>query len=200
MSNIYIMDIIEFLQIDEILINIILQVDDVDILRNLYQTSKIFTNHFENTFILNKLSIKYDLQKYTINNFLDLVICYQFKVDAPQQFNIPFHFRSLSQEFIWKKRDVWINRLHKVKSKLIDNTTNARTSNQFTLLAGILVEMRIQQLINFCSMTPSEDLYDSVNNLYLQSKNKSYFENIYNYVNNYVNDYLNNSNLRLEYK
>ena len=169
-------DIVNFYQINEIVIEIIYQ-SDIDVLQILYFTSKIFTNHLQNSFILKRLQLKWDLQKFPVDNFRRLLYNYQNKIDAPK-FNI-FDLHGFYHEInIWHKKTQWINRLHKLQtSELVSMEHFGFYELPSQMWIGNLnkatywTDFYIYKIENNMQ-TPNEEFYDTINNLYYQLNNK----------------------------
>ena len=175
---------IQFPQIDEINIKLLLLIDDVNMIKALYETSKnYFANHLNTPFILNRLKTKFGVEKYTINNFGDLLEAYECKIGSPPQFDSFSTDEKLPPELIWdkEKKDSWLTKVYIVQnSNLIKKSTNGRT-----MLIGD--QFQLERLYNHPStnscwsdgsimmtksdiITPSEQMYDLINKLYLQLK------------------------------
>ena len=170
-------DFYSFLQIDEITTKIILEAD-IDILQNLYLISnKLFANHLETHFILKKLQIKFDLEKYSINNFNDLIMSYKSNLLIPPKFD-QFTDNGDELQLKWNQKDVWLNKFRDVrKSNLMRSLMTGliwKCTQPFPFFNfyghddSIICDSKIILEIEYDQRTPSEQLYNNINKLYLQ--------------------------------
>ena len=168
-------DFYSILQIDEITIKIILQSDVEDLPSLNLMSSKLFTNHLRNPYILNKLQTKWNLEGYSIDNLTDLIYFYRNEINAPPIFNVSGFFGGqlqLLEPLRWNKKQNWLNKVYAIqKSKLIEvrtEYTRVKYYNHETkeMLWTSDIIVRIQY--DYC--IPTEYLYVTVNKLYHQLK------------------------------
>ena len=143
----------------------------------------MFNNHLENKYILNKLRIKYitydtiDFNNLNnLNNFNDLINIYKISIEIPPKFNQHDNrYNTLSSELLWKKKDIWLNKVYKIqKSNLIDVKSRYVwegyrdiTYHDKKILNILWDDATIYNIAENC-LTPDENLYFTVCDLYLQ--------------------------------
>lgn len=171
----------EIFQIDEVVIDILLQCD-MNTLQTLYLTSKIFNNNLNSTFIINKLQLKFDFKKHIINNFIELIAFYNFKIEAPEfgQVNpnrsiFGIVYRQLPDELRWNK-EPWLNRINKVQNsnlveKFFDSVDEDDNLFYSDLINTISWTDKYSRDVEQNLRTPSKKLYEFINYSYLQLKN-----------------------------